>query len=125
MNISPEQLAVFGTLAAAFLGLLATVASTWVARRSDERKHLRELVMKAAVENWKQQYEVYLSRNMAASIPPLDVYIVHMLKLSEILSAADITPAGVESKLREVDELTAAVMRYKRRQEAEKKSAGL
>jgi hypothetical protein len=114
MNYPPELLVLVGTLGASALAVVATLAATWITKRSEERKHLRELVMQAAIENWKRQMEIYKETKRAMRLVPLDVYIIQMLKLSDVLMSKDLTPENVIDRLRETDQLTDAVSDYKR-----------
>jgi len=64
--------------------------------------------MQAAIENWK--YTADLAKHIAQSsndkrnlnIYPLDGFIIHMLKLVEILDTGKITPDRVREIIREV-----------------------
>jgi hypothetical protein len=114
MNYPPELLVLVGTLGASALAVVATLAATWITKRSEERKHLRELVMQGAIENWKLQMEIYRETKRPMRIAPLDVYIVQMLKLSDVLMSKDLTPENVIERLKETDRLTDAVYDYKR-----------
>lgn len=114
MNYPPELLVLIGTLGASALAVVATLAATWITKRSEERKHLRELVMQGAIENWKLQMEIYRETKRAMRIIPLDVYIIQMLKLSDVLMSQDLTPENVIERLKETDHLTNVVTDYKR-----------
>jgi hypothetical protein len=114
MNYPPELLVLVGTLGASALAVVATLAATWITKRSEERKHMRELVMQGAIENWKLQMEIYKETKRAMRIAPLDVYIIQMLKLSDVLMSQDLTPENVIERLKETDRLTDAVYDYKR-----------
>ena len=98
-------------IGAAVGGGIASIISAfshWLARRSEERRALRQLVMQAAIENWK--YTADLAKHIAQSsndkrnlnIYPLDGFIIHMLKLVEILDTGKITPDRVREIIREV-----------------------
>jgi hypothetical protein len=72
------------TLLAAAIGALSSGVTATVilliTKRSEERRHLRELAMKAALENW----HVVSEAAARAGEPrlPLDVFLVHMFKLA-------------------------------------------
>ena len=96
------------TLLATAIGALSSGATAVIIllinKRSEERRHLRELAMKAALENW-----LYMSRaatEYGAERLPLDVFVVHMLKLSEALTSRDLTADNLAAKLREVQRFT-------------------
>lgn len=86
-------------------GLIAAI-SQWLTRRSEERRALRQLVMQAAIENWKHTAEaakhIAASQRGGVTVYPLDGFIIHMLKLVEVLDAHRITPEDVRRIMREV-----------------------
>lgn len=52
------QVAIIGAISAligALVGALSTVLVTWIGKRFDERKHYRELLINAAIENYKEE----------------------------------------------------------------------
>jgi hypothetical protein len=96
------------TLLAAAIGAISSGATAIIIllinKRSEERRHLRELAMKAALDNW-----LYMSKAAAeygAQRLPLDVFVVHMLKLAETLTSRDLTADNLAAKLREVQRFT-------------------
>jgi hypothetical protein len=79
-------------LAAGVSGLCSAITAIGVVaftKRSDERRHLREIVIKTAIENWKVVNQAALEAR--AERLPLDVYLVHMLKFSELLTKKHLT----------------------------------
>ena len=67
----------------------------WTARqirKSEEKKHLRGLLFNAAIENWKTRMGIM--KDLGGSVQPLDSFIIHMLKFSELLEK-DITKDNV------------------------------
>ena len=68
------------TLLAGAVGGISSGATAviilFITKRSEERRHLRELAMKAAIDNWH-----YVSKSAEEAREPrlpLDVYMVHM-----------------------------------------------
>jgi hypothetical protein len=100
--------AVTATLIAAAIGALSSGATAIIIllinKRSEERRHLRELAMKAALDNWL--YVSKAAEEYGAQRLPLDVFVVHMLKLSEALTSTDLTADNLATKLREVQRFT-------------------
>lgn len=104
MSLSPEELAVVGTLGGALIGALPSFITSLLNRRSDTKKHFNELIVKAATENWKFVAEKSTSRVLL----PLEHYIIHTAKMCEFaLSGEKVTPETTEQRLKEID----AVMR--------------
>lgn len=61
-------------------------------RTAEEKKHLKELLLKTAVEYWKQDMERIKLSNKGSILLPIESYIFHLFKLSdEIEINKDIT----------------------------------
>ena len=110
-----------GTIGGALIGSLSTALIAFLSHRSEERKHLRQLIIGTAVENWKQSIEVtkFDTSRKHKFIVPLDNYIIHMMKLSELVNEGSITPEKATRKLREIEELVDTLVRYRDKKEAE------
>jgi hypothetical protein len=108
-----EILIALVSLGGVALGSLSTLAVTFLNRRFDDRRHLRQVAIEAAVQNWKQDIEIAntigkLTRQNVG-INPLDTYIIHMLQLAELMSSKGITAENVQDKLARIYEITDAV----------------
>ena len=73
--------------------------------------------MKAALENWLQMSQA--AKEFGAQRYPLDVFVVHMLKLSEVLTSRDLTADNLVDRLQEVDRFTKIAMAQAERVTAE------
>jgi hypothetical protein len=95
--------AIAALLGAGISGFFSTVTTIWVlkaSKRSEERRHLRDLIVRTAVENWKAGDEAAkLAREPRL---PLDVYIIHMLKFADLLTKPNLTAEDVRRNV--VDE---------------------
>ena|SRR5438046_615698 len=96
------------TLIAAAIGALSSgttaIIILLINKRSEERRHLRELAMKAATDNWR--YVSDAAEQAGAQRLPLDVFVVHMIKLAEALTSTDLTAENLAAKLRDVQRFT-------------------
>lgn len=96
----------------AVIGGLIGLAGTWIKTRSDERKHLKKLLLDAAIENWK-----YVSSNsQSTKIVPLDTYIAHMMMFFDVFldSSDKVTKENVASKLKQIDDfVNESIKHYK------------
>lgn len=100
-------------IAVAVGGILTGIPTIWnshIIRRSEEKRQLREIAFKSAIENWKLHRETAFDhiKNVpggTAKIEPLDVYIFHMIKLSEIATKKDLTPDTIAPLMHELYEL--------------------
>jgi hypothetical protein len=73
-----------GGLFGVLITQLVTILNARSSRKSEERKHYRELIVKAAIENWKQQMEAYAVHQQPMVHIPLEVYLIQMVKFSEL-----------------------------------------
>jgi O-acetylhomoserine/O-acetylserine sulfhydrylase-like pyridoxal-dependent enzyme len=81
----------------------------WTARqnrKTEEKKHLRGLLFNTAIENWKTRMGII--KDLGGSVMPIDSFIIHMLKLSEILNE-DITKENILKKIKEIREIVDAM----------------
>lgn len=99
--MNPTEIAVFGTLGGAFIGGLFTAIAAFINKRSEEKRHFRELVVKTAAEHWKNVAEMSTTTKM----PPLTDYIVHTVKMCDLALNNELTSKNVKPKLEEISAL--------------------
>lgn len=88
------------------------VWNQYIIRRSEERRQKRDLAIKAAIECWKMGVEDVWRRSdngILASVAPLDHYIVHMIKLSDLIDRQDLSEADIAFELSKIRKTTKAV----------------
>jgi hypothetical protein len=101
MNLSPAELAVFGTLGGAFVAGLFGAIIAFINKRSEEKKHLRELIVKTSTEHWQFVVETAESNIM----PPLINYIVHTAMMCDLILNKKLSSKNIQNKLKEIDSL--------------------
>ena len=103
------EVAIIG-LAGVAVGSTFTLILTCLNRRFDDRRQLRELAIKTAFDYWQSDYEhaklVGERTHTTIKVAPLDTYIIHMLKLAELVSNRSITADNVEAELRSIREVS-------------------
>jgi hypothetical protein len=92
--------AAIGALASGVTGVLIT----YITKRSEERRQLREIAFKTAIENWN--YVCKIASQHGAPMLPLEVFILHMVKFSEVITSGDVTEENLVAKLQEVGRFT-------------------
>ena len=107
MQTAPILIGALVALIATSVGALVTLFGQWLTRRSEERRHLRQLIVQAAVENWRLASSA--AEKAGARRYPLDAFILHLLKLGEVLETRPLTADRVRAKLREAHEIDRAV----------------
>ncbi|MDP2231187.1 hypothetical protein [Methylotenera sp.] len=101
MPLTSEELTVIGTLGGAFIVALSTTIISIVNKRSEEKKHFRELVVKTASEHWLNVAQI----TTATTMPPLTDYIVHTVKMCDLALNNKLTSENVKTKLHEISNL--------------------
>ncbi|HMV16308.1 MAG TPA: hypothetical protein PLD21_09410 [Rhodocyclaceae bacterium] len=100
MSLSPEELAVVGTLGGALIGALPQFVSSLLNRRTEEKRQFRELAVRSAIESWKFIAE----HSGGAGVMPLEHYIMHTALMCEFtFSGEKVTAEAASEKLREID----------------------
>jgi len=117
MNISPTKLAIILSLISTgslLLGIIVTqffnLRIARITKESEERKHQKEVVVKAAIENWKHTYELMKTSGLPnKSMSPFDVFLVHMIVLCDAVFDPTMNADNLKQRLGEVDKMTAIV----------------
>ena len=92
------QAAAIGGGVAAIISGGFTIWHLWLARRSEERRQIRELAVSVAIENFKIYKEA--ASRVGGSIWPLDVYLIHAIHLVSALDGRLKTPEQIREHLR-------------------------
>ena len=98
MSIDAATATVLGAAVGAAVAGVFTVFNLWLARRSDERRQIRELAVRAAIENWKYYDEA--AKQLGQESPPLDIYILHASRLVSAIDGRELTPVEIRSRIR-------------------------
>lgn len=92
---SHSGLLVIGTLVGVLLGGVLGLLNTLIAKRSEERKHYRELVVTTGLEHWKQTAD--LRAKMGGVLWPLEAHIFVMGKFFDAMLKEDIEGTQIEA----------------------------
>ena len=86
-------------LIGAIIGSFPGILIAWINKRSEDRRHFRELVMRAAIEDWKFKNEIE-TRNLRPLIP-LDGFIIRASRvIDEVESGRRMNEAEVRNIVR-------------------------
>jgi hypothetical protein len=114
MDINPSTLVLL-TTGSTLLGIVVTSVFNLIgarsARRSEERRQTKELVVTAAVENWKYTTDVLMKIGRKGMQAPLDVFLIHMLTTADVIFDPTTNAANLEDRLKRVDDITAIAVR--------------
>ncbi|NOS73439.1 MAG: hypothetical protein HOP36_02625 [Methyloglobulus sp.] len=102
MELTPELTTGLVAIASALVGAMPGIVSGFFTRKADDKKQLRELVMKTTAENWR-----FVAENTKA-ILPFEHYMLHTAMMCDLaFSGEEITEERTTAHLAKVD----AVMR--------------
>jgi hypothetical protein len=94
---------VFAALIGGIAGSAVTSIFGFVAillqRRAEERRQIRELAVKVALENWKIYKEA--SERLGGDMQPIDVYLMHAVHMVSALDGRLKTPEQIREHLRQ------------------------
>ena len=109
---NPQVITAFAALGGTLVGAISAWVITFINRRFDDRRHMRQLAIETAVEYWKQDIEtahfIGERTQTTVNINPLDTYIIHMLQLAELVSDKRLTAANTEQELMRIRSISQA-----------------
>ena len=118
MQIDAATATVIAAIVGAGVGGLVTLIGQCLTQRSKERMQFRQIVMQAAIKNWRvsnEEASKYIEAGHKVTRYPLDTFILHMMKLTELLNQRNVTPELVKAKLEEVKAVTAIAVEHAER----------
>ena len=124
MNIRPEILVLIGALvsfASAFIGAVSALGVTYLSKRSEEKKHFRELIVNTALKNWEKDRDAISKTLQGGYVEPLTDYILHTSKAVELILDEKTTPENLESKLKDLGQIVKITRQYRMKQISELK----
>lgn len=108
MQLDIATATILSAAVATVVGGGITAVNLWLARRSDERRQIRELAVQAAIQNWSRDFEITKIKEGRTILQPLDLYLVHAMHLVSALDGSLKTPEAIRKHLRETFTLTSA-----------------
>ena len=100
--------ATVASLVGVFIGAIAGVGGSIVVaiitRRSEERRHLREIILHTALENWRETMafgKFQIDHGHSVSVFPLESYIIPLRKITDMLERDDLTVEEARKCVRE------------------------
>jgi hypothetical protein len=125
MDISPTTIALIATGSTLLGSLVPSLVALRMARltkESEERKHHKEIVVKAAIENWKQVADLMTKGGLPGKMSPLDVFMVHMSELANVVFDPTTNADNLRARLAQVDKLTQVAVSTSKEMEPIKRS---
>jgi hypothetical protein len=98
------------TVLAAGIGAIVaggvSAVNTWLIHRSEERRQIRELAVRAAIEEWTKHMEI--GEKCSIETQPLDLYLIHAMYFIKALDGSLRTKEEIRDHLRNVHTMTDA-----------------
>lgn len=99
-----ELIVVIGTLGGAAIGALGAFGTTWLTKRIEDRKNLREFAVKAAIESWN------LHKTTSKNIYPIDHFIIHSVLMLELATEKNLDPTTLRPRLERINAIVSALV---------------
>ena len=85
MDISPALAGLIGALGGSFITGFLGYLNNRLTKRSEERKHLKDLLIKLSLELYKQQEETAKKQiSLEPLVIPMEMMIIRMMKFNEM-----------------------------------------
>ena len=120
--MDPLVATLLGTVIGAVAGVAGSVSVAIITRRSEERRHLRQLAFEAGAKSWALHQEVAkraAELGHVRGVDPLEAYVLHALVFSRIIEDGDLDRETILKKWREIDLIAKAVHDEIRKKEAD------
>ena len=119
LNSFTQWIPIMGALGGALITGLTAFGMNLVNKRSEERKHKIQVMVQAAVENWKISYDhakIQQKNGYKTEVQPLDVFLIHQIKLTEALTDSELTINNLPKKLQYVKDFTSVALDWYEKQ---------
>lgn len=95
-----------GAVVAALVAAGFSLLTTWIIKKADNEKAMRELIFKYALETYSHHIEAAKLKNTPTRMLPVEAYIVHIAAVANVLLHNRLTSKNICSLLDEVDSIT-------------------
>lgn len=123
MAIDPTVATLIGAGIGALAGVTGSVVTVLVTQIHESKRHLREVTLKTAFDQWTTDRKFAEDRNL--SMPPLSTYLIGMMKLVEVANQGKITPELALAWTKEANAVIAVMHRenveFTNREQGDKK----
>ena len=96
---------IFVSVACAALSTFTAIAVVWLTKYYDQKRNILEIATRMGAENWKNAFDVADKSGVRTIIPPLEFWILHMVKANEIIFANSTNEKNIKKRLAKVDRL--------------------
>lgn len=86
------------------IGVFAGAIIQWIKEQHENKRKVKELVIRAAIEDWSKTFAVY-SKVQGAKTMPLDSYILHYISMTKFLLEKDLNVEELKDFLEKSEEI--------------------
>src|SRR5437870_2919651 len=108
-----QMLVLIAGIVGAFIGAGSSIVTTLIAKRFEERRHYRELVIQTAIEHWKQFVAL---TPPGETIEPLEDFILHMMKVYDLILSKKLSQTQTQERLNEITAQSLELYEFRTRQ---------
>ena len=95
------------------IGSLVTMFTTIFIKYIDNKRYNKQIIINAAIENWKRTSETLDQVNWAnKTYDPLDSFLIHMIKFSELFLDKKIKRNKIKTNLQEIREINSIITEH-------------
>jgi hypothetical protein len=79
---------------------LPGIVAAWIAHRSEERRHFREIAVSAAVKSWERRFD--LMKEQGGALTPLEHFTIHTVQMFKLAFDDDLSEDVLRTRLQEI-----------------------
>jgi hypothetical protein len=122
MQIDKETLAMIVALAAivgSIFSALSALLISWLTKRYEERRHLREIAINTAYKEWEYMANYLRSTREGGEQLPLSTYILFTAKIAEMALDKNLSSENIEARLAELHSMDMKIRAHHEKQSIE------
>ena len=103
-GLNPAAIAIVGTISGAIVGSLSAVLIAWVTKRYEERKHYRDAMLNAAIQQRRQDFDNAVTTKRPTVLLPLEFYLSRSIQLDRLLQNRKLTEEQLLEELKRLSD---------------------
>jgi hypothetical protein len=100
MSLSSEAIVAITAVSSALIGTLPGIVAAWIAHRSEERRHFREIAVNAAIKSWERRFD--LMKEQGGAVTPLEHFTIHAVQMFKLAFDDDLSEGLLRTRLQEI-----------------------
>jgi hypothetical protein len=116
MALDPQLMVLISALGGTAVGSLGSLLITWINRRSEERKQIKQIIANFAIESYKADFEfakLQNAKDKPAHIWSLDDHLIAAAKMTDLFLQDELTTKKAIEKIDQLYSLRKQVRDHK------------